>query len=901
MLQSLNRDFAAFETRTQEDIITSFNEVVKRFYQTVEKPLFTYRTFRQGKLPNIKEMNASFTAAGQDLQIIYRELDSIRRRLATNFNALSGMSLNVKSNLSKASSDLLDYKIQNTNRIEPTFYDKFINLSKIETDDNVFDKDKAFVDSKNGRVVMPLSSEAENLEVARIQIVEDSIGVSGNNQEVGAVPRDNLQFVSDSNMDTWFEFEQVSRNEITTPTVLNLKMEFKEEKIFNLLEVAALQMPNGTYPAISEIFGSIDDGAYSDLMPFFLGQTTQDSFGKTVIQLNANEDNPTEENIFYFFPKKLKFLRIKFVEDASYFIRTPSGLRNRTAIAIKEVKAKSQKFSQEGQFISTNFISDRELSKVAIFTDEVLPPNFDSTLKYYISIDSGRSWDEITPSQKVNNEVPGVLNYNIDFLEGSKTTELPVTSVKLKLDLELATSEDDTSINSAFTRVPKTEFQSIGAGSKTIALEQKPIGAVSIYQVNYGSVGSGNFYRVQSGQIEELDDRTIVRLPLDVFPSNSIKKDQEIIYADNFVWERVDSLSGAAASDLKYQFDYINNIITFYLDDGSGNRQGKLPANDILFKLERENPLFKNLGENYQVNTVFAHDGIKEKIKLYKLLEEELVKSIKLRNNSTIHRLGVTEIQSVSVTQDPNNKLTDEKDYINGVLELTQGGDYSVDKDKGLLYVFSEIDSDEDVRVEVTYKEREDLPFTITEGMITVESDAYKSDNKTFDITIPSSTFVVDLGIKNIAQGTVQFNTFPPELVTEVAFDEMEEKFQDDDIDSPYSIDYREGKLYSKNAISGKLVGILRAADYFIEYNLSYQIPQTAYGVNREEQLIEFADDYVLDYFADSQVSGLGTPLFKIEYAFADEVDEPASEIIQYVTPMLNEYRIITTPKDVLV
>lgn len=901
MLQNLNKDFAAFDTRTQEDIITSFNEVVKRFYQTVEKPLFSYRTFRQGKLPNIEELNGSFTSAGQDLEIIYKELDSIRKRLATNFNALTGMSLKVKSNLSKASSDLLDYKIQNTNRIEPTFYDKFINLSKIETDDNVFDKDKAFVDSKNNRVVMPLLSEAEDLEVARVQIIEDSIGVSGNNQEVGAVPRDSLQLLADNNMDTWFEFEQVSRNEITTPTVLNLKIEYKEEKLFNLLEVAALAMPNGTYPAISEIHGSIDDGAYFDLMPFFLGETTQDSFGKTVIQLNQNEDNPTEENIFYFFPKKIKFLRVKFVEDASYFIRTPSGLRNRTAIAIKEVKAKSQKFKQEGQFISTGFISDKELSKVAIFTDEVLPPNFDSTLKYYISVDSGRSWDEIAPTERIDNEVPGVLNYNVDFLEGSKSTELPVTSVKLKLDLKVETSADDTSINSAFTKVNKTEFQSIGAGSKTIALEQKPLGAVTIYQVNYGAVGSGNFYRVQSADIEELDDRTIVRLPLEVFPPNSIKEDQDVIYADNFFWERVPSLSGAASSDLKYEFDYINNIITFHLDDGASNRQGKLPANDILFKLERENPLFKSLGETYEVQTVFKNDGIKEKIKLYKLLEDNQVKPIKLRNNSTVHRLGVTEIQSVNVVQDTNSKLTTEKDYINGVLELGTAGEFSIDKDKGVLYTFSEIASDEDVRVEITYKEREDLEFEINEGVITVKSDAYKAENKTFNVTIPAPTFVVDLGIQNIARGTVQFTSFPPELVTEVSFAEMEEKFQDSDIESPYAIDYREGKLYSKEPISGSLVGILRAANYFIEYNISYEIPKTAYGVNKEEQLVEFADDYVLDYFADSQKSGLATPFFKIEYSFADDVQESSSELIQYVTPMLNEYKIVTTPKDVLV
>lgn len=898
MLGGLNKDFSNFENKTKEDIITSFNEVVRKFYSTLEQPLFTYRELKEGKEPNIEELNSSFTAGQQDLEIVYEEMASIRKKLASNFNALSAMSARIKSNIAQASSDLLDYNIQNSNRIQPTFFDKFINLSKTESDQKSYNKDKAFVDTKNSRVVLPLDGEADVLKLKRLVIIDDSIGTSGNNQEIGAVARDNLQLLADGNMDTWFEFEQVNKNEITTPTILSVKLEFDEEKIFNLLEVAALAMPNGTYPAISAMRASVDDNVYFDLMPFYLGDFSKDSFGNSVIQLNPDETNPTDENMLYFFPKKIKYLTIKFLEDSSYFIRTPSGIRNRTAIGLKEVKAKAQKFKQEGQFLSSNYISDKELSKIAIITDEILPPNFDSTLDYFVSTDNGKNWDAIGPTQKVGTDKPEVLNYNIDFLEGSKKTEVPVRSVKLKVDLKVETSSDDTTINSSFKNQKKTEFLSINPGTKSIGVGEKPIGPVNIYQVNYGSVGAGSFYKIPTSEIKELTDKIIIQLPLEVFPSNTIKTDQEVLYIENSIWNRVGSLDGSSATDTDYEFDYVNNIITLYKLDSSNNREGKKPNGEILFKLERENPMFIKQGDTYSVNTVYKHDGIKEKIKIYKIKELDIVKEVRIKNLSTVHKLGISEIQSIAIVKDLNGKLLDSKPYVNGVLELADAGDYSVDKEKGILYTFSEISSNEEVIIGVTYKEKEDLKFDMKDGTITTKASDYKTENKTFSFDIVTPTYIIDLGIKNIAKGTIQFTEYPTAFGTEVSYDTVEASFNDLTITSPYAIDYVKGILYSRTPITGKIAGILAAADYFIEYNISRKIPQSAYSVIREDRNIIFNDDYILDYFAERQGSGMATPLFKIEYSFAEDIKESSGELIKYVTLFLNNYKIITTPKD---
>ncbi|MDD3412414.1 MAG: hypothetical protein PHY47_00275 [Lachnospiraceae bacterium] len=897
MLAGLNRDFSNFENKTKEDIVNSFNEVVLKFYSTVAEPLFTYRELKEGKEPNIAELNSSFIAAQQDLEIIYTEMASIRQKLASNFNALTAATSRIKSGIAQASSDLLDYSIQNSNRFQPTFADNFIDLSKIENDDTAFSKDKVFIDTQGARVVLPLDGEAEALKIKRISIASDSIGTSGNNQELSAVARDNLELLIDGNMDTWFEFEQVSKREIITPTILNLKIELNEEKIFNMLEVATLAMPNGTYPAISSIRGSVDNNTYFDLMPFFLGQTDKDAAGNKIIALHPDDNNPNESDMLYFSPKKVKYLTIKFMEDASYLIRTPSGLKNRTAIALKEIKLKAQKFKQEGSLISTNFISEKEISKIALTAEETFPPNFDTTIKYFISVDEGKNWDEIGNTKKINTDIPEVLNYNIDFLEGSKDTNIPVKSIKLKADFLLEKNSDDTTINSSFRNVKTSEFVSISPGSKSLIIKEKPIGSLNIYQLNFGSVGNGSFYRIPMSNILELDDKIIVELPLEVFSSEHIGKDKEVIYVGNQIWSRVDSLNASLPTDQVYEFDYINNMIIFHRLSG-GVRQGKNPGTNILFRIKRENPLFNNFGEKFHVETKFSHDGIKEKISLYKIKEDILQKDIRLKNLSRTHILNLSEIQHINILKDINNKLEVEREFKNGVAELLTSGEFSIDKNKGVIYTFDEVSNDEEIVISVSYKKKEDINFDIVDGIIQVKASDYLTESKTFSFNITSPLYVLDLGIKNIAKGTLQFNDTVSALGTEVKINEMQTAFQSD-IENPYSIDYINGFLYSKAPLVGKISGLLAAADCFIEYNISRKLPQSVLAIMKDSKEIVLSDNYVLDYFAERQTQR-ESPLFKIEYSYAEDIKESSNELVKYVTPFLNNYKIITTPKEVL-
>lgn len=899
ILDDLNKELINSRLSTKEEVFAVFNKIIKDYSKTLNKSLFTYTPVVSGISPSAIKFNSDNLIIYNDLAIIYQSLKNTRDLLASNYNTLSGMILKIKTDIAEASSNLIDYKLQNANKTNPIYVDSFFNLSKIESDDTKYTKTKAFVDTFNNNLVLPLDGEAEVAKVKRALIGEDSIGVSGNNQEVGGLLRENLKLALDNTVDTWFEFEQVGTNELEAPTILNLKLEFEKEVFFNLLDINTVQMPNGSYPAIFEIKGSLDGANFFDLKSLYLGRRDWDSIGNEIIPLGENPENPNGGNLLYFNPRKLKFLSIKLIEDSSFFIRTSSGIKYRRAIGLRELKAKSQKFKNEGQLITTNFTSNKEISKIGLFTDEYLPPNFKTTFNYFISIDNGQNWEPISPSQKVKDKVPEILNYNIDFLANSKKTDFPVLSFKLKSDFLIEEGQENTSVNASYITKNQTEFTTISPGTKFISLEKVPFGDVHLYKTNFGSVGKETYYKISNDKLKELNDRFILQLPINVYPSLSIQPDQEELFIDNYLWTRVDEITSShLPTSHVYEFDYVNNIVTFYKEI-LGSRYGKKPAGEILFKLKRENVTLKAIEGGTEIVPNHKHDAIKENISIYSISETQTQVNYKLKNMASVHRLMVEEIDGITIETDSSNILHTEKPFINGVVELASFGDYSIDKKRGILYTFSSLDPSTEVKILVNYKAKIPVNFEIKDGAL-ITSDHLKRENKTFDINVSTAAYAVDLGFKNIEEKSIVFTVFPDEIGTEVPFSSIDLTFNEPGTSGRYAIDYKNGILYLQNKISGKLSGTLINSNYFAEYNISYKIPETEYVLIRNERRINFSDKNISDYYNAANSESLSPSLLKIEYLYTEDVKESLSELFPYTTPFLKEYKIITTPKESL-
>jgi hypothetical protein len=347
-----------------------------------------------------------------------------------------------------------------------------------------------------------------------------------------------------------------------------------------------------------------------------------------------------------------------------------------------------------------------------------------------------------------------------------------------------------------------------------------------------------------------------------------------------------------------YEFDYYNNIITFNRTI-SAAKHGKKPNGDIFFKLKRENAKIVPSETGHSVNTRFAHDAIKENISIYQVSEDDTVMSFKLRNLASVHRLNKEEIKTLTIISDTSSVLQTVKPFINGVVELKNIGDYSIDKKRGVIFTFNPLNSTNEVLVEVTYNEKIPLTFDITNGHL-LTTAAITKKNKTFNATLLSQAYIVDIGSRNIEEKSILFTNIPISMTTEVLYKNIDVEFNEAGTTGKYAIDYENGILYLQNKASGLFSGILVNTNYFIEYNITYKIPETFYSIVPAEKKIEFTDKFVSHFFNISANEVLSASLLKVEYSFAEEIKESTSELFPYTTPFIMEYKIITTPKESL-
>lgn len=136
--------------------------------------------------------------------------------------------------------------------------------------------------------------------------------------------------------------------------------------------------------------------------------------------------------------------------------------RIRYSIGVKELTAARFTFKESSEFISTPFMSPKEIMKINIVTDEFIPPSFNQYepwFQYYIKVEGeGEDWVRINatnaPTRFDDNGliIPKILNYNIpqpatavledSFLE----TEQPVKRVRFRAVISRPSGPDNDSM-----------------------------------------------------------------------------------------------------------------------------------------------------------------------------------------------------------------------------------------------------------------------------------------------------------------------------------------------------------------------------------------------------------------------------------------------------------------------
>lgn len=898
ILEKLNEDLKDSGVVEKELLLAKFNETINKFYKTLNSPLLSAKEFRQGTFPNFKEINGLFQEVEQDLKILYKEINSLERFIVTNYNTLNTEASALRSRLRRVSSDLGDYRLQASDNLGGATYfsDSFQNTDKIDYQDKLYNEAKASIDIQSGAMILPINTgRTKNYSISEISIGSGSNGQIGNNQEINALLRGELKSISDSNPDTWFEYERVTSNSSTIPLILEAKMTLDKDSIVNNIAISTTSFATKSYPRITKLEVSVDGKLFTNIIDQIPTSTFFEDTTDKVVLLDPSSGKFSGVTKIKIPPAKIRYINIVFQQDDAYIIKTPSGLKYRKAIGIRGIDFIGEVYQSKGEIVSINYASPDEIKKVSLVANKLVTPGL-TDIKHYISIDDGQNWNEIQSIEKISRDVKEILTFNLEDVDGSIATESPAVSIRHKALLERTPNGFSTRGGVEKTRESKSDFLNIAAGTQTITLTERPISSsVVVKNVSFGSVGGSDYHLVNTSDIVTRDNFTYVYLPDPPFYKNSIAENQELIKINNELWGRVADLSTASSSDKVYEFDYLNNIIKFG-DDVTG----KSPDSDIFIGLKKEQVGFTSDSPR-KIISAFTPDGVKETTKLYRLDAETTKANVVLAKGSSILRTGIKDITSISVVSDPSMSLMNEKTFINGASELLISGDYSIDYSTGIIYVKTLSSETADTIININYYPRVEISdLAYLPDSIQIPESSYISTGAKETIAL-SGTNVIRLGNKFIEPRSLRFLSLSGNFKTEVPFKgdgtEFDIGLSPAELNGYYSIDYKNGVIYTYNNITGTFILEYNITKYFMEYSIAVEVPRDDYSIDEENNTITFTNKYVIKNFSDSLSKNFIRTLFKVDYDFITELEQNPRELEPYFTPLLKDYALVVLTK----
>jgi len=897
ILEEFNIELKDSNIVEKELILTKFNEVINRFYKTLSNPLFQLSEFKKGTFPNYEYLNLKFKDVEKDLIILYKEVNSLESFLVSNYNSLNTQASALRGRLRRIASNLGDFRLHATDNLGGATYftDSFHNTDKIDYDSKIYDEAICSVDIQTGIISLPINtSKTKKYTAEEISIGSGSNGTPGNNQELNALLRGELKTIIDSNADTWFEYERVTNNPSSSPLILELKFKLDKDSIINTLNISSTAFATRNYSRITKLEVSIDGKEFTDVIGKIPSSVFFEDTRDKVVVLNPASGKFSGASKIKIPPTKARYINIIFQQDDSYIVKTPSGIKYRKVIGLRDIDLMGEVYESKGEIGSILFAPQDEIKKVSVIANSQTIQGL-TNIKHYLSVDDAQNWNEIQSVEKIETDIKEILNYNLEGID-SIDTSTPVSSIRHKALLERIATGFSTRGGVEKRRESASDFRSIGAGTQSVNLSQRPIAStVSVMNVSFGSVGRDQFYLVN---IKDIIDNTnkVVHLPQIPFSQNNINIDQEIIKIDNEIWNRTLDLLLENDEAKVYEFDYLNNIIKF-----GDDTNGKKPTSDIFLGFEKEQVVISQDSPR-RVKLNFDIDGVLETTSLYRLKPSQTKIGHILPKAATVHRLNLTDIQSVIVTNDDVGTLAAEKIFSNGSSELSIIGDYSVDYKNGIIYTYAETAEETNTTIDVSYLPKETVSdFKITTDGLEINEEDYVTESDTELIIVSGATKTIRLTNTFIEPRSIRFLSLSDSFKTEVPFKgdgtEFDLGLSVSELDGYYTIDYKKGIIYTYSNVSGSLVIEYNKTQYYAEYNIAVKIFGDNYTVDEESNTITFTNEYIVRAFSESLSKSLLRTLFKIDYEHVVELEQNPKELEPYHSPLLKDYALAILTK----
>lgn len=769
---------------TREELVAEAANILSSFYRELGGPIFNPHLIQPGDPPDTEQFNKELQSILDDLNILFTELENIESLVLENFNYFVSESNRLSRRTKSIASKVGDYALFSRNLLKNSLYvsDSFNNLEKVDFNSDLLNSTQCQINQAEGVITLPVIQTPESvISVDKEPVINtNSNGVRGNNLELGTDLNNNIKALIDNNADTWFEYERVVPldGDDNIPLTLDLTINLESPQVINFIRINPNNFGTKTQVEISSIETSIDGSSFvsvKDEVPV-PGFETEDE--ENVFTLAPSTSKYAGQGLYTFTPRKAKYIHVVLIQRTPYVINTATGQMLRYAIGLRDIILEAQRYETKGELVSREFITTDEVRK--IFVESSQNPSEESELAsitHQISPDNGISWYSIRPGEFTGitnavNEVPEILNFNTN-LEGDISTQDPVTRIRYRAVLErdpaafLPEASSSLKKRIGFT----TELRQIPSSSPfTVNLEKNPLkGTVQVIDPQLGSRGiEGYDYELSVGntgeQIHNLPFKNI-QTDLEKNLESGVyyieETSPEIILVNNKQWTK-SLLSSAGPSDKVYEIDYSRGIVRF--GDGT-NGQAPPTGSIIAVRFTPERMLLEPSSEGRRHNLKFPTNGDKKTITITKF--DDIVSSSEALDKSTkkfvLNNSNLVENSEVFLP-DTQSTFTDKKTYIDGIQELVDVGDYSVDYESGIIYSFSRTPATNSISVTYQYEPQVELDEfdwyfsdeTTLKDTVIIRESAFSTIEKKGE-AVPDSVNKFSVSNFNLERGSIQF------------------------------------------------------------------------------------------------------------------------------------------------
>jgi len=788
LTSKLQASVSAVGLKTKEAIILESIKALNSFYKSLNEPQIEVEEITPDNLPDAEIYNELWQQLLGDLLTIFSELENVEALTVANFNFVTTESNRLTARLKAVSSKLGDYILYS---LSPTkdalfFKDSFNDLSKVDFNTSLLNKDQAEISQTEGIVTLPIDRDRNSVLIIKEApiINPNSNGVIGNNQELGVSHHGDLSTLLDNNPDSWFEYEKVTTQvaDNKEPLVLDLTINMGDPTIVNHIRINPNNFGTKTVIHIDTIETSLDGEVYTSIkddIPI-AGFTTEDE--ENIFSLAPSTSKYAGQGLYTFTPRKVKYIHFVFRQTEPYIISTTTGEKLRYAVGIRDIDIRAFNYKSEGEIISLPFETEDEIRKVLLQTNQN-PTEISelAAIDYSVSPDNGATWYKIQPKQMSGTSAvvstPEVIEFNGSSASTIRTA-VPVKSVKLKATLSRNDEGFEEGSSSFYqTQLTKSELHNVPIESPfSMSIEEPPIdGTVVVVDPLFGSRGLPKSPYVLGHVSDRLDLRKY-RLPFTNFP-RPVKKvlsggkyHIELLPASE--WQHLEvggtpwsqatqPISNYTSDDKVYSFNTNTGIIEF----GDGTN-GKAPAENeplaIWFEPERIYP--SEALDNHVAKLEFSTSANKNDmtIKRYDKIKSA---TMIIPKKATVVRLGnqnITDLGNIASVF-----TGDQKTFLNGKDELLTTGDWSIDMTEGIIYLYDP--TPDTAQSSISYKYQpiyilkdEDWDWANTNLLrdsVTIKETAWATiTEEEEEVLMETNATVLDLAHLSTVKGTYVFN-----------------------------------------------------------------------------------------------------------------------------------------------